>query len=181
MKGALMDEPSTHRHCDADVDDAIATVEASRTPSGEIPVVAAVPIDNVHPWWFTFRLPLTIISISLLLFSVSLTTLAVLALMAGRDDAREDVLRDCREAYESEVFSATARTRLTTARLTNSFNTALLEIIREGSVESVDPEALARGITDNEQSIVRDSAAVEAWDAWVAAGEPLPCPLTSGR
>lgn len=163
-------------YCDDEVDEAIRTVERAKH-SGEVPVVAAVPIDDVHPWWTTLRLPLTIIAVSLLLFSISLTSLAVLALSDARETTEQRDLRTCRDRYTAEITEAAAETRLTTAELTNMFNRGLIDLIETGTVESIDAQELAVAIAANEQSMIEDAEAIAARERWMAEGSPLPCPL----
>lgn len=164
-------------YCDDEVDEAIRTVERHKaSSSGEVPVVAAVPIDDVHPWWTTLRLPLTIIAISLLLFSISLTALAFVALSNRQNDAHARDVQACRDRFTAAITEGAAGTRFTSAALDNTFNRGLLELIQTGSIENVDPDALAVAIAENEESMIRDQEAVDAREVWEAAGSPPPYP-----
>jgi hypothetical protein len=134
-----------------------------------IQTVAATPfkpiiVDDVYPWYATFKLPLTLISVALLLAAFSGLILGYGLLKSTTQNLEEESRRDCRDTYTSDITS--------TGRAADAARDTLIV-----AIAGDDPLAVTSAVEGLAEANVTATAAIEARDAWDASGRPMPCPV----
>jgi hypothetical protein len=136
-------------------------------------------IDDIYPWWKKLRTPLIILSGVIIVLCLSVITLAVTLQRISNDRVRVNEQDACYNLYTGLSSEATAAVRSASARVDNAGWTALVALSENGSIGPSDTEEIGDLIAKSEAALAVDQQRLEERSMWVAAGKPLPCPITS--
>ncbi|WP_116996364.1 hypothetical protein [Desertimonas flava] len=143
-----------------------------RLITGEIPIVVVK-----HPWWVTLKGPMYLLGLAMVLFAVSITTLAFATLSRTDAQREQEAIDECNRLWSQRITEASFGSRRASAESDVAFNDALLVVLESGDLDAVDTTGLVESNSNTEQALERDEATIRDRDAWVAAGQPMPCPV----
>jgi hypothetical protein len=152
--------------------------EAAHTIETE--AVSRKMTDNVYPWWETLKKPFFLLSVVIAVLCAAVIFLAIGVRVLSQERNTEFDQDACYDAYTSNSSEAIARVR---AAATKVDNAGWYALIRSASGEDIgDAEvALIEDLTQEAEAALEiDAQRLEDRDEWVAAGRPLPCPVTHG-
>ena len=142
------------------------------------PITGDLPIVVKYPWWVTLRLPLLVMAAAFLVQGAALLALTFLQVNDTNASEEQRELLECRNAYAVRVSEAAANTRSADAESRVRFNEGLITIIRGEDLTTLDVDTLVAANDALRESALQDAVAIEEREAWEAAGQPLPCPIS---
>jgi hypothetical protein len=136
--------------------------------------------ENVYSIWHTLKKPFFLLSVVIAVLCAAVIFLAVSVRVLSGERNTEFDQDACYDAYTSNSSEAIARVR---AAATKVDNAGWYALIRSASGEEIgdDEVATIEELTrEAEAALEVDAQRLVDRDEWVAAGRPLPCPVTHG-
>lgn len=139
-----------------------------------------VIIDDVYPWWKTFRKPIVIMSIKdvILCLAIIFLSISVATLLATRTE--QDKLDECYQQFTNASSEATAEVRAAATRVDSAGWSALVNSANGEEVTDAQVQHVDDLIGEADIALMIDQLRLQQREEWVKAGRPMPegrCPL----
>lgn len=160
------------QHCDDDVDEAIEVIRAAKdpTPTGGVPIT----VDR-RPWWHELRGALYLLGGSFLALTISLAALTVLLLRADQVTEQSQRRSLCQAVLTAQVSAAASSSRQASSSLLAEVGRQLID----PEADRLDRDPLVEALSALDVTNEQDRVALEQRNVWLAAGRPLPCPVST--
>lgn len=123
-----------------------------------------------RPYWW---LPHVLFGVAALVMSIAVVLLVVLSLARSRESDIERQRDDCEALHDGQVYE-------TSAEHGRANDLLLAEIVNQQLAGQIDRDAFQPIVQRVNAAVVKERAAIQDREAFLAAGRPVPCTLIRG-
>jgi len=134
-------------------------------------------VDDVYPWWVTFRRPFMILSAVIGVLCIAIIFLSFTLKSISTELNRANDEDECYSRFTNASTEAIGRVRSASTNIDVSGWEALVSFVEDGHIEPSDVAGIREQAAVAREALFIDQVKIQERTQWVADGRPLPCPI----